>query len=259
MQQLQEQEQKRRESQHASAENIKNGSATSIYGGQPASAGNSLPSTPGQDQAGSSFHPIGTVLTGTEILPTAYTPQLTATPARHTPMSPANRQAALSMMMMLLMDMCNQTSAAMLYRPQHLTVFEHVGDMIPDISYLHVVVPVDLNKFENMFAKAMHLLNEDTAEAMKSRKFSGQEYYFPKTTEQSDAFINPMYSTGNGVKMNVSIRHDMQEMYLSFKNIRSSLPLSSSHAPDITKVHMLGQDGEGRLIVNFNSTGAVSR
>jgi hypothetical protein len=120
MQQLQEQEQKRREPQHA-PEDIKNGSATSIYGGQSTSAGNSLPTTPGQDQTRGSFHPVGTILTGTEILPTAYTPQLAATPTwQHTPMTPANQQAALSMMMMLLMDMCNQSSAAMLYRPSTL-------------------------------------------------------------------------------------------------------------------------------------------
>ncbi len=102
--------------------------------------------------------------------------------------------------------------------------------MILDISYLHVVVPVDINKFENMFAKAMDLLNEDTKNAMQSKKFSDQEWYFPKTTEQHGAFINPMYVEGNGVKMNVSLRHDILEMYQSFKNIRSSLPLSSSHA-----------------------------
>jgi hypothetical protein len=97
-------------------------------------------------------------------------------------------------MMMFFMDMCGQSSAMFNQRPLHFTVFEHVGDMIPDISYLHVVVPVAINKFENMFARAMTLLMDYTSKELKSRKFSDQEWYTPKSTKQHDAFINPIFT-----------------------------------------------------------------
>ena len=173
-------------------------------------------------------------------------------------MSPQAYQA-MSMMMMMFMNLFPSTSAAFSNRPEHLTVFEHVGDMIPDISYLHVVVPVDINRFENMFAKAMTLMNEDSAKLLKITKFNNEEWYFPKTADRHDAFINPMWSTGAGIKMNVSLRHDMQEIHQSFQNIRASLPLASQSSPDITKQHLMGEEADGRIFATFNTTGAANR
>lgn len=117
--------------------------------------------------------------------------------------------------------------------------------MIPDITYLHMVVPVDINRFENMFAKAMILMNEDSGKIVKITKFSNEEWYFSKTADQHDAFINPMWTSVIGLKMNVSLRHDIQEIYQSFQNIRASLPLASQSPPDITRQHLLGEDGDG--------------
>jgi hypothetical protein len=74
--------------------------------------------------------------------------------------------------------------------------------MIPDVSYLHVVVPVDINRFENMFSKAMTLMNEDYKKQSQTKNYKNEDYYFPKSTERHDAFINPIWDSGAEVKMN---------------------------------------------------------
>jgi hypothetical protein len=172
--------------------------------------------------------------------------------------SPINRQVSLGLMLGLLGELIGQSNAAFSKPPDHLTVFEHVGDMIPDVSYLHVVVPVDINRFENMFSKAMTLMNEDYKKQSQTKNYKNEDYYFPKSTERHDAFINPVWDSG--VKMNVSLRHDLQAIYQEFKELRSALPLASQETSDVARKHMLSHDHDGHLLqTTFNTTGAVKR
>lgn len=41
---------------------------------------------------------------------------------------------------------------------KHPTSFEHVRHVIPDISYVHVVVSIELDKFERMFKEALSIM-----------------------------------------------------------------------------------------------------
>jgi hypothetical protein len=163
-------------------------------------------------------------------------------------------------MLGLLGELIGQSNASFSKPPDHLTVFEHVGDMIPDVSYLHVVIPVDVNKFENMFSKAMSMMRDDYWKQAQTKNFKNEDYYFPKASQRHDAFISPVFGSGAGVKMNVSLRHDLQAIYHEFKELRSALPLASQETADVAKEHMTLYDHDGALSPNtFNTTGAVKR
>lgn len=116
--------------------------------------------------------------------------------------------------------------------PDHLTVFEHVGDMIPDASYLHVVVPIDLNQLESMFTIARDALIEETRVTRASSKYANELYYQPKRSEQHDMYIFPHYEDGPGKKTNISLFHDIKMMMEQFQDIRASLPRISNGVQD---------------------------
>jgi hypothetical protein len=40
----------------------------------------------------------------------------------------------------------------------HLTIFEDLVEMVPDAAFIHVLVPVDLRNFSNLFNAADMLL-----------------------------------------------------------------------------------------------------
>jgi hypothetical protein len=86
-------------------------------------------------------------------------------------------------MLGLLGELIGQSNATFSKPPDHLTVFEHVGDMIPDVSYLHIVIPVDISKFETMFTKAMAMMRDDFWNQSKTNTFKNEDYYFPKTSD----------------------------------------------------------------------------
>ena len=118
-------------------------------------------------------------------------------------------------------------SSLIVKRPTHLTVFEHVGEMVPDLTYLHVVVPIDLDKMQSMFITALDIMDEETKRTRKMQKFKDELYYVPQKDYHHDIFIRPHYPDGPGVKSNISIYHDLLAMKNDFVRLRDLLPASS--------------------------------
>jgi len=109
----------------------------------------------------------------------------------------------------------------------HLTVFEHVGDVIPDVSFIHVIMPVDLDKFDKMFTGAIDLLNQDSKTMRQQEIYQNEVYYHPKTETQHDLFIEPGGEKGPGRRANISVLHDLMDIHQQYLDLRNTLPSNS--------------------------------
>jgi len=149
--------------------------------------------------------------------------------------------------------------------PEHLTVFEHVGDMIPDVSYLHVVVPVDLERYEKMFTGALDLISENKKSFKNTKEYKDEEYYHPKTDGNHDIYIANHYTHGPGAKSNISMEHDLSELYNRFRSIKDNMPAMSSSLRSEAIQHIMGPGGTGHFLQGmtfrsqYNSTSGFSR
>jgi hypothetical protein len=127
---------------------------------------------------------------------------------------------------------------------------------------VHVVVPIEVTKFDNLFHNLLEMLAHDTTENKNSKGYKNEIYYHPSRSNLHDMFINPHYGEGNGgpgTVTNVSIRHEIDEIQEEYRNVRLSLPLTSKN---------VGQHGAGQRQtylfdpqheLPFNTTGAVNR
>jgi len=44
------------------------------------------------------------------------------------------------------------------YQNTHLTIFESLGEMVPETAFIHILAPVDILNFAGFFTKAIALL-----------------------------------------------------------------------------------------------------
>lgn len=117
-------------------------------------------------------------------------------------------------------------STALVHQPNHLTVFEHVGNMVPDVSLLHIMVPLNLDMHQNMFENAMAAVKEEFEGAKTSKKYTNEIYYNPNKAKMHDIYVSPTSELGE--KANISLYHDLMSVYNHFMDIRAALPSSST-------------------------------
>jgi len=64
-------------------------------------------------------------------------------------------------------------------KPHHMAIFENMGDLITDTSYIHIMSTIDLRQYEDMFSSTIKMLNEQTAKLLDSQKYKEGVYYNP--------------------------------------------------------------------------------
>ena len=120
--------------------------------------------------------------------------------------------------------------------PGHLTVFEHVGDMIPDLSYLHVAIPISLKEYDDMFELAKNVMMKDTRLTMSSKNYRNEIWYHPKKDSQHNMYISPHNGeNGTGSLLNISVHHYIRILHDEFQNLVAALPTKESVMPPSLK------------------------
>jgi len=59
----------------------------------------------------------------------------------------------------------------------HLTIFENLGELIPNSAYIHVVIPVDLQNYRQLFVTARELLRTDCQRVLNTKMYQNLGYY----------------------------------------------------------------------------------
>ena len=104
----------------------------------------------------------------------------------------------------------------------HLTIFENLGEMVPDAAFIHVLAPVNLTIYRNMFSKARALLRAITHEITTSKEWKDSVWYQPEKEKHLDLTILPQQS--DSIKAGVSIGHQLQGMQSHFTDLINLLP-----------------------------------
>lgn len=111
----------------------------------------------------------------------------------------------------------------------HLTIFEDLGEMIPDAAYLHVLVPVDLRNFSNLFNAAQVLLKHHLHDFRNSTVYKDALYYNNEYDRMSYMMLHPEANATLNKDAGISVAHRIREIQRSFNNITSMLPQHSHH------------------------------
>jgi hypothetical protein len=112
----------------------------------------------------------------------------------------------------------------------HLTLFEDLGDMLPDAAYIHVLVPVDLRNFSSMFSAASDLLYHHLMDFRNSTTFQYAMWYDPTYDKAAYLSLNPEINGTHTTQAGISIYHQIQEIQRTFDNITAMLPASSPYS-----------------------------
>jgi hypothetical protein len=112
----------------------------------------------------------------------------------------------------------------------HLTLFEDLGDMLPDAAYIHVLVPVDLRNFSSMFSAATDLLYFHINDFRNSTTYYNAMWYDPAYDAATYLALHPELNGTHTVQAGISIRHQILEIERTFNNVTAMLPASSPYS-----------------------------
>ncbi len=96
--------------------------------------------------------------------------------------------------------------------------------MIPDSAYVHVLIPVQLDQFQNLFLNAKALLDDNTKKVFSSKAFQDKRYYDGNTERTHEMFLRPNSNRGDADITGISVYHRLEEMLAQFSNITNMLP-----------------------------------
>jgi len=108
-------------------------------------------------------------------------------------------------------------------QPHHLTIFENMGDLVTDTSYIHIMSTIDLRQYEDMFASSLQMLNEQTKRLMEHQKYKDATYYNPGLKALHELNIDPIDNSSNASPM-FSIEQRLKNVRDQFWGIRAMLP-----------------------------------
>ena len=108
--------------------------------------------------------------------------------------------------------------------------------MIPDSAYVHILVPVQLSQFQDLFIEAKKLLDKNTQDTLRSRAFEDKKYYDWNIEGAHELFIRPKNNGGEADITGISAYHRIEEMLTQFQNITALLPQSENPEQDIQKI-----------------------
>jgi len=107
----------------------------------------------------------------------------------------------------------------------HLTIFEDMGQMVTDTSYIHVISTVNLNDFTELFGNARTLLLQDQAQTYNSTAYSDELWYKAYTRALHELFFVPSsVNSTTSYQAGISIAHRLARVTERFHDILKILP-----------------------------------
>ena len=104
----------------------------------------------------------------------------------------------------------------------HLTIFENLGEMMPDAAYIHILAPVNLSHFQHTFTRARQLLRNITDEMVQSDAWYNAVWYDPAKVDRMHMTIIPQNNISNSI--GVSISHQLQTMQTQVRELINLMP-----------------------------------
>ncbi len=133
----------------------------------------------------------------------------------------------------ILLSQINSTFASTLNNNAngHLTIFENLGELVPDSAYIHVAIPVTFSHFKDYFFLAKRLLKQDTEDLIQSSTFKSAEWREPQTSPVHEALVQPLASNSPHDIAGLSVAHRIDSIIAQFTNITQLLPTYSLNRP----------------------------
>ena len=141
--------------------------------------------------------------------------------------SSAGTEAALQTLLILCLVTLSQAAMHHETPDTHLTIFEDLGSMVPDSAYIHVLVPVDMRNFSNLFSSASMLLVHHLNVFRLSKTYRNAMYYDKSFDRMSYLTLHPEASATMTNDAGISIAHQIHELQRQFRNITDMLPQHS--------------------------------
>jgi len=132
---------------------------------------------------------------------------------------------------LVALTLVNPSQSAMQHQTPdtHLTIFEDLGEMVPESAYVHVLIPVDTTNFTNLFAAAQQLLVSNLNTYRKTQTFKNSMWYRSSYDRMSHLTIHPEHGATNTKDAGISILHQIQENQRALDNIIYMLPQESDN------------------------------
>jgi len=108
--------------------------------------------------------------------------------------------------------------------PEHYTIFEDLGQMVTDTSYLHITSVVSLDAYSALFSRMRQALNEDQSSVFASENYKNEQYYKDNTLGSQQLFMRPSTDLAGSIKAGVSIAHQLHSLQFRFNDTLSLLP-----------------------------------
>ena len=115
----------------------------------------------------------------------------------------------------------------------HLTIFEDLGEMIPNTAYIHVLVPVDMRNFSKIFSTARQLLKSTIYEFQASEAFNNAKYYDDDFHRITYLTLHPEANATHTRDAGISIMHQILQLQRVFTNITAMLPKQSASSTHV--------------------------
>ncbi len=106
----------------------------------------------------------------------------------------------------------------------HLTIFENLGELIPNSAYIHVVIPVDLRNYRQLFLTARELLRIDCQNIHNTKKYQDLRYYNSNLDNLNGVLMHPQRSNSTADAAGLSIAHQLDNILAKFDNIVKLMP-----------------------------------
>ena len=123
----------------------------------------------------------------------------------------------------------------------HLTIFEDLGEMIPDSAFIHVIAPVDLRNFSSTFQAARNMLQQQLNLFQTTNAYTNAKWYNPDYDRVLHLTLHPEPNATENNLAGISIAHQLQEIQMTFANISAMLPersdLDAKHNAIVSSKH----------------------
>ena len=123
----------------------------------------------------------------------------------------------------------------------HLTIFEDLGEMVPDSAYIHVLAPVNIRNFSSTFQAARNLLQHQLNLFHATESYKNAKWYNPDYDRLLHLTLHPEPNANHTNLAGISIAHQLQEIQMTFENISAMLPersdLDAKHNNVVSSKH----------------------
>jgi len=143
--------------------------------------------------------------------------------------SPMKVRPSILLPLALMSVLMTSDSASVVHRSNepekdHMTIFENMGQLISDNSYIHVVSAVNLTQFDHLFFNLKSMFVKYNQYLTNQSQFLYDVYNYPYILDHHKITVFPNSTTSKANDAGISIYHRIESLESSYQNLRATLP-----------------------------------